>query len=91
VIYWYPTMNGWGDQTGIAHRITDDGKPSCGVLLVRATLGGGGIPDPYDMNCHPCRRCTKLGDTPNDLTRNVRARQRRLYEELYALTPETPP
>lgn len=54
---WYPVMNKWSDQTGIAHLLDPDAevaKPWCGVKVYAL---GGGFTEPRENGCYPCQRC----------------------------------
>jgi hypothetical protein len=56
---WYPAMNRWHDQTGVAHVMSDDGLPICGA---RPYSLGGGFSAPLDSGAHPCKRCEKIAE-----------------------------
>lgn len=57
---WYPAINRWHDQTGIAHLIKEDGGAACGSRL---TLGGG-FAKASDAGTHECRQCARIAKRP---------------------------
>jgi hypothetical protein len=57
---WYPAMNKWSDQTGIAHLISPKSvtvRPLCGA---RPYGIGGGFPTAGEAGCQPCPNCLRI-------------------------------
>lgn len=76
--YWYAGLNGWSDQTGVAHALKPDGAVAVPLCGTKGRISGGGHRTAEEIGCHECKQCRKA------LDKLIRAEQRRIILEALA-------